>query len=563
MHRPTLRSCLLLAVSYLWVSTAACGDRDTSGPIPVEPGRFEILSENPQVGTVGKPLPARLAVRVVDRRTDRPAAGVALAWSADDGEIRSPNVYTDQDGLATAQWVLGTVAGAQSARVWIADLGTLVFTAVAEPGPPVSLSVASADTVGVGRELALTLAPMEDEFGNSVTGAAVVWRSLDPDRLAVDGGGRARGLERGPGRVVASAGGLADTVHLVVLPPFDFIQVDGGDGMCALTTDAAVYCWDAGRPERVPGDVAFVKVTAGQGTRCGLTAQGALYCWGSNEYGQIGPGLPGSSYEEPTPTAPDKRFRDIAQGAHGATCGIDHGNVAWCWGHNDLGQLGRGTRTFRETEPAPPAVQAAFDDIALGMFHGCGIASSGETYCWGARTTLGVGGDPPPGHPPVPVDTDRSFVGLSGGWVHACGLTGAGEVLCWGGNRDGQLGVADSLARATPTSVAGNRTFTLIDAGGNQTCALTDEGAAYCWGTNGVGELGIGAVGGIRLQPTPVEGGLRFRDLAAGVRRTCAVAEDATVYCWGENIGRDDLASSPVPTPIQRPLEHLAGVAGH
>lgn len=557
MHRPTLRSCLLLGVPCLWAS-AACGDRDSSGPIPVEPGRFEILSENPQVGTAGKPLPTRLAVRVLDRRTGGPAPGVPLAWSTEDGEIRHPNVYTDQEGLASAQWVLGTVAGAQSARVRIADLGTLVFTAVAEPGPPVSLSVASADTVGVGRELALTLAPMEDEFGNPVTDLAVVWRSLDPERLVVDGAGRARGLEAGTARVVASVGRLADTVRLAVLPRFEFVQVDGGwDGMCALSTDASVYCWDAGRPERVPGDLAFVKITSGQGTRCGLTAEGVLYCWGSNRYGQIGPGLPDPIFEEPTPTAADKRFRDIAQGAHGATCGIDQGGTAWCWGHNDAGQLGRGTRSTQETEPAPPDVQARFEDIALGMFHGCGIASSGETYCWG------VSGDQSAGHPPVRVDTDRSFVGLSGGSVHACGITGAGEVLCWGRNRYGQLGVADSLTRATPTSVADSRTFTLIDAGGNQTCALTHEGAAYCWGTNGAGELGIGSVGGIRLQPTAVEGGLRFRDLAAGIGRTCAVAEDATVYCWGENIGRDDLASSPVPTPIQRPLEHLAGVAGH
>lgn len=563
MHRPTPRSCLLLALPCFWAS-AACGDRDSTGPTPVEPGRFEILSENPQVGTAGKPLPARLAVRVLDRRTGGPAPGVPLAWSAEDGEIRHPNAYTDQEGLATAQWVLGTVAGAQSARVRIADLGTLVFTAVAEPGPPVSLSVASADTVGVGRELALTLAPMEDEFGNPVTGAAVVWRSLDPGRLAVDGGGRVRGVEPGLARVVASVGKVADTVRLAVLPRFEFVQVDGGlDGMCALSTDAAVYCWDTGRPERVPGDVAFVKVTSGQGTRCGLTAEGALYCWGRNRYGQIGPGLPDPRYEEPTPTAADKRFRDIAQGAHGATCGIDHGGVAWCWGHNDAGQLGRGTRSSQETEAAPPAVQAPFDHIALGIFHGCGTATSGETYCWGAGIPLGVSGDPPAGHPPVRVDTDRSFIGLSSGGGHACGLTGAGEVLCWGGNRDGQLGVGDSVTRATPTSVADRRTFTVIDAGGSQTCALTDEGAAYCWGRNGAGELGIGAVGGTRLEPTPVEGGLRFRDLGAGVGRTCAVAEDATVYCWGENIGRDDLVSSPAPTPIQRPLEHLAGVPGH
>src|SRR2546422_9297411 len=62
--------------------------------------------------------------------------------------------------------------------------------------------------------------------------------------------------------------------------------------------------------------------------------------------------------------------------------------------------------------------------------------------------------------------------------------------------------------KTMPSSSAANTLrFTAITAGYDHTCALTPGGAAYCWG-RGYTDDGTQIV---RLVPTPVPGGLRFR----------------------------------------------------
>lgn len=51
-----------------------------------------------------------------------------------------------------------------------------------------------------------------------------------------------------------------------------------------------------GDPE-TPGDVSIARrvraLTAGRGFSCALTDDGAAWCWGVNELGQLGTGVPG------------------------------------------------------------------------------------------------------------------------------------------------------------------------------------------------------------------------------------------------------------------------------
>jgi hypothetical protein len=71
-------------------------------------------------------------------------------------------------------------------------------------------------------------------------------------------------------------------------------------------------------------------------------------------------------------------------------------------------------------------------------------------------------------------------------------------------------------------------------------------GALKCWGWNDVGQLGIGDTQnrgdeagemGVALPAVDLGPGRSVVQVASSGRFTCAILDDATVKCWGENSG--------------------------
>jgi alpha-tubulin suppressor-like RCC1 family protein len=95
---------------------------------------------------------------------------------------------------------------------------------------------------------------------------------------------------------------------------------------------------------------------------------------------------------------------------------------------------------------------------------------------------------------PFTYDDAPTFVSLSVGSQHACALTADGTAYCWGqngGDGQGRLGDNTTTARAEPTQVESDLRFSQISAGHRHSCALTvTESAVACWGQNGSMELG-------------------------------------------------------------------------
>ena len=91
----------------------------------------------------------------------------------------------------------------------------------------------------------------------------------------------------------------------------------------------------------------FRQVSSGGFHTCAVAADDRAYCWGYNAYGQLGNGTnggPDSCFGWPCSRLPvaaagELRFRIVTAGfAH--SCGITTDDRAFCWGRNDLGQLG-------------------------------------------------------------------------------------------------------------------------------------------------------------------------------------------------------------------------------
>jgi len=140
-------------------------------------------------------------------------------------------------------------------------------------------------------------------------------------------------------------------------------------------------------------------------------------------------------------------------------------------------------------------------------------------------------------------DYDLGDVGvgsISAGIAHTCAILDNGSVSCWGYNGYGQLGDGTNTNRNTSTqtsSLGSGRTAVAITAGQYHTCAILDDGSVSCWGDNAEGQLGDGT---ITDRNTPTQTSSLGTDrtavaITAGDYYTCAILDDGSVSCWGWN----------------------------
>jgi alpha-tubulin suppressor-like RCC1 family protein len=135
--------------------------------------------------------------------------------------------------------------------------------------------------------------------------------------------------------------------------------------------------------------------------------------------------------------------------------------------------------------------------------HTCAVSSTGAVYCWGYNDLGQLGNNSTNSHVPVQVEGVGGSGLLSGiasiaaGWDHTCALTATGAVYCWGWNSYGQLGNNSTTDDShVPVQVEGEGGAGLLSgiasiaAGAHHTCALSATGSIDCWGYNADGALG-------------------------------------------------------------------------
>jgi alpha-tubulin suppressor-like RCC1 family protein len=418
---------------------------------------------------------------------------------------------------------------------------------VTAPPPAVSIDIAGADVVGVGRVTPLTIR---------------LSRPADAGGVAVQVSSDAPGIVGVAGASVLIAGGdsvAADTLSGVALgtatvragitgqsqqelPVLVTDQVNpvvgdslsvGGLTNCAIRAGAA-WCWgynafgelgdgtttNRSTPVAVQGGHVFVAITNGSLYTCALTADGSAWCWGANALGQLGDGTNNAS-TAPVAVAGGLHFARIQAGGGAHTCGVTTGGALYCWG-----SLPFRSASFN-TPVAAPGNQTWHDvDVKTGT---CGLATVGTMLCIGptAASPLSlIAGMPDVVQPTV-------------GWGHICGLAPDGKPWCQGSNSHSQLGYGmpgDVSNTANP--ILGSEVFTSISTGDYANCGVTTTGAAFCWGWNPDGQLGDGTTTD-HLQPAAVAGGLAFAVVKTGQETSCGVTSTGEVWCWGlNNVGQ-------------------------
>ncbi|MBJ29671.1 MAG: hypothetical protein CMB61_06435 [Euryarchaeota archaeon] len=346
----------------------------------------------------------------------------------------------------------------------------------------------------------------------------------------------------------------------------------GENHACALLDDGSVKCWGRNNygqlgmgnttqigdaPDEMGDFLAPVdlgtsrtatEIATGQHHSCALLDDGSVKCWGLNNYGQLGIGNTSTRGNGANEMGDDLVAADLGTGRTaiaieaGATftCAILDSSVLKCWGQNNNGQLG----------------QEHNENIG----HGPDLDSNGISCHPTLNTVLNTRecnarmGD---GLPAVDLGDGRTAVSVSAGYSSTCAILDNGSVRCWGANSDGRTGLGTTsgytgdadgeMGDDLPTVELGiGRTASSISVGYSHACALLDNLSIACWGDNGQGQIGIGTNNDV---DTPVEmgSGLQTTDLptprsssiASGYYHSCAIIQDGTVRCWGEdNDGR-------------------------
>ncbi len=366
---------------------------------------------------------------------------------------------------------------------------------------------------------------------------------------------------------------------------------------------------------------------SGNGGRhvCGLLEDGTVRCWGRDSLdlpmiadggvmvgdGALGRGVAVSTLDGATPTKV-VGLSDVTQISVGpgfGTCARTSDGSVYCWGRNELGQLGR--PRSEERLPTPTRVEGLppVDHVELGSSLGCAIGSSDRAlYCWGWwREGLGIPNDSAsPTFAPQLVTTFRApvkalAIGSYGPSTESWGWAQLSDtiVALLDGNVAATFG-KDVLRGGYPISGAYERSgvdrigaFSFTTSDGVAHRWLPTEGAIYIppfvpvielkvsadkeaetalqggvvtttgrlfrWGPNPAGALGVDPNELSRTAyPVEIEQ-VRGRvvSFATTVGSTCALLVDGKVQCLGANVygelgrGTTDLNAHPEPEDVR------------
>lgn len=386
------------------------------------------------------------------------------------------------------------------------------------------------------------------------------------------------------------------------------IPACGGSAVAATSADASAASDVASDALDPPTDVSvatdlaptdpsrLVSMSISFSHECAAFGDGHVRCRGYNHEGQLGIGSIDDRFHAAT-VVPDLRgARQVVDGGGYATLALlDDGSVR-SWGSNANGLLGLAAAPDAcdagRCALRPALVVGAGDAISLAASssHACVLQRDRVLVCWGSvfvastgqmtpaieddrrdlRDLVIAGGEiaarradgtlvPEHVHLLLGERVDPAWQIAPGVGPHLCATLPDRSARCWGWNLlgklgDGSAGVGYDLTPRDP----GIGPVRSIVRGLRHTCALRDDRTVWCWGGNDYGQAGVpvaasdacGLDGGgtfpCVLRPRRLQGIDQVETLYPGALRTCALRTDHSLWCWGASLQGQD-AASPVP----------------
>lgn len=216
-------------------------------------------------------------------------------------------------------------------------------------------------------------------------------------------------------------------------------------------------------PVTVSGLSGVVELATGFTTACARLGNGGVRCWGRNNLGQVGNGDQlGRNVGVPA----------VVSGVSGATrivttigftfCALVTGGEGRCWGGGFDGELGGGFTTVGTPFATTVSGLSGATDLAAGSAMVCAVVAGGAVRCWGDNDFGGLGnGTKVSSSVPVPVTgltgvstlVISKSANISRSGTRPCATTGDGRLRCWGNNIAGGVGDGTTTDATTPRLV--------------------------------------------------------------------------------------------------------------
>ena len=318
----------------------------------------------------------------------------------------------------------------------------------------------------------------------------------------------------------------------------------------------------------------MIDVETGTRHACGLNSEGIMYCWGNNDYGKLGDGSQSRKVSPSLVRFADTSTSIVKMGlGNYNTCAISVEGRVFCWGYNNLGQLGIGSTT-PSFSLSPKEVRTPWSmnavDLSLGNDFGCVLMEQGSVWCWGTNSYEQLGNYSASSSSSVPVGVDlpegRFATSINSATHHTCAVLDDGSMYCWGRYANfnmGSRGASTGANIQTPEEVLLPRHLDVVsmDIGSNHGCALMSDASLWCWGRNTEGEVGVGYISDgsdnqavkypteIDVQNLPP-----IVDISANFENTCALHDTGDLTCWGNNehsqVGDGTTNDASTPTNV-------------
>ncbi len=260
------------------------------------------------------------------------------------------------------------------------------------------------------------------------------------------------------------------------------------------------------------------QLSLGAAHSCAIKQDGSLWCWGKNDVLQLGIESDAAFVETPTQVGQDVDWEQVSAGED-HTCARRTDGSLWCWGSNVDGKLGAGPTSGSAAVLPPTRVLSdqRWASFCAGVRATLAVSEDGELFGWGR---IGLTSKP-------------ERLDDEGRWSKVtCAVTpNYGEVGC-AIRDDTTLWCWMIDVEFAPVQEGAEAGWTAIDRGGTHGCGMVD-GSPWCWGLNNYEQLGVS----VELSPAPptlVDDG-RWLAVAAGAAHSCLVRGDGSLWCAGLN----------------------------
>ena len=368
---------------------------------------------------------------------------------------------------------------------------------------------------------------------------------------------------------VAGEGGSASGVWTLA----DVLTYEKVNGWPKPILPRSLYAWGsnyAGRlgdgtvvskssPVQIGALTNWVQVSANFAHNACVTTTGTLFTWGDGANGRLGHNDV-VSRSSPVQVGALTNWAQASTGGNWGTACLKTDGTLWTWGGNANGQLGQNDLVSRSS-PVQVGALTNWAQVAAGNFTGTHILcikTDGTLWAWGYNREGQLGlGNTLPRSSPVQVGSLTNWARASAGQNHTACVTTSGTLFTWGYGTFGRLGRNSNISNSSPIQVGALTNWSQVSAGGYHTACVTTAGTLFTWGQNynvgAYGQLGDGTVIN-RSSPVQVGALSNWAQVSAGGRFTACTTTAGTLFAWGSGssgqLGQNNTISLSSPVQV-------------